>query len=464
MSFLSAVFWGLLVLSVLVFIHEGGHYLAARAFGVRVTEFMLGLPCRWNLSFKSRRVGTRIGVTPLLLGGYNRICGMEPVGDAPLADVLACVQEHGRISIEDLAAELGIDDDDALNALVTLSDWASIEPYYDPELGEKPEQKTWPKSFQTLARDANMLTEFDRGHDFSLEGSTRAGEPRAITGDPEQLLNNERSHTYLGKGFLKRFAMLVAGPLINVLFAFVVVVLAYSIVGMDVSSNEARIGSIEDGSLAQESGLQTDDLILSVADENMDPGSIVQVTDWSSMTDALHVYLSSGENFILNVRRGDEQIQVAVNQGEEPHDLLGINATTVRWRPDVLTSSRLAIRYGKFVADYVGQLLVPQKTMEVLNQSSSVVGISVMASEAASSGFLDLQLLAASISMSLGFMNLLPIPPLDGGKILIEVIQLLIRRPLSLKAQNAVSYVGLAFFLFIFIVVVKNDIFRFVIG
>ena len=87
-----------------------------------------------------------------------------------------------------------------------------------------------------------------------------------------------------------------------------------------------------------------------------------------------------------------------------------------------------------------------------------------MASEAASSGFLDLLLLAASISMSLGFMNLLPIPPLDGGKILIEVIQLLIRRPLSLKAQNAVSYVGLAFFLFIFIVVVKNDIFRFVIG
>ena len=69
LGFLAALFWGLLLLSTLVFIHEAGHYLAARAFGVRVTEFMLGLPCRWSLSFKSKKVGTRIGVTPVLLGG-----------------------------------------------------------------------------------------------------------------------------------------------------------------------------------------------------------------------------------------------------------------------------------------------------------------------------------------------------------------------------------------------------------
>ena len=50
LGFLSAVFWGVLLLSVLVFVHEGGHYLAARAFGVRVTEFFLGLPCTRALS------------------------------------------------------------------------------------------------------------------------------------------------------------------------------------------------------------------------------------------------------------------------------------------------------------------------------------------------------------------------------------------------------------------------------
>ena len=93
-GFVSTVFWGVIVLSVLVFIHEAGHYVAARAFGVRVTEFMLGLPCRRNLSFKSRKVGTRFGVTPLLLGGYNRISGMEPIDESVAAKVLYCVPRH----------------------------------------------------------------------------------------------------------------------------------------------------------------------------------------------------------------------------------------------------------------------------------------------------------------------------------------------------------------------------------
>ena len=95
LGFLSAVFWGVLLLSVLVFVHEGGHYLAARAFGVRVTEFFLGLPCRARLSFKSKKVGTEIGVTPLLLGGYNRISGMEPATDELLAPCLATVMREG---------------------------------------------------------------------------------------------------------------------------------------------------------------------------------------------------------------------------------------------------------------------------------------------------------------------------------------------------------------------------------
>ena len=66
--------------------------------------------------------------------------------------------------------------------------------------------------------------------------------------------------------------------------------------------------------------------------------------------------------------------------------------------------------------------------------------------------------------MSVGFMNLLPIPPFDGGKILIEVVQLVIRRPLSVRAQTVLSYIGLAFILFVFVFVLRNDIVRFVLG
>ena len=187
-GFLSAVFWGVLLLSVLVFVHEGGHYLAARAFGIRVTEFFLGLPCRARFSFKSKKVGTEIGVTPLLLGGYNRISGMEPATDELLAPCLAAVMRKGRVAVADAAAELGCDEERVYGLMATLVDWGSIRAYYDAELGETPGQKTWPAAFETVARDGCGLTEYDRGHDFSLPGSTAAGEPCDLGLSAEDLL------------------------------------------------------------------------------------------------------------------------------------------------------------------------------------------------------------------------------------------------------------------------------------
>ncbi|MCI7218271.1 site-2 protease family protein, partial [Parafannyhessea umbonata] len=107
MGVVSAVFWGVVVLSLLVFLHEGGHFLAARACGMRVTEFYLGMPCRHHLARKSRTYGTEFGVTPILLGGYTRICGMEGTHDDLLPDCFGIVQREGRVLATDVAAELG---------------------------------------------------------------------------------------------------------------------------------------------------------------------------------------------------------------------------------------------------------------------------------------------------------------------------------------------------------------------
>ena len=72
------------------------------------------------------------------------------------------------------------------------------------------------------------------------------------------------------------------------------------------------------------------------------------------------------------------------------------------------------------------RLLQPQHTMEILDQSSSIVGISVMSSQAAAAGPATFLSFAALISFSLGFMNLLPIPPLDGAQLL-ECLRMLWR-------------------------------------
>ena len=148
LSVLSSVFWGLLMLSVLVFLHEGGHFLAARACGVRVTEFFLGLPCRFDIHYTSRRIGTKFGVTPLLLGGYAAICGMDPT-DVSCADrVLAAIYRHGRVTVADLAVELELSEEDVLEACALLLGWGSIVPWY--EEGEKPSPSYYPTKYQTL--------------------------------------------------------------------------------------------------------------------------------------------------------------------------------------------------------------------------------------------------------------------------------------------------------------------------
>lgn len=453
---LSAVFWGVLLLSILVFVHEAGHYLVARAFGVRVTEFYLGLPCRFKLFTKSKKRGTEFGVTPFLLGGYNRICGMEGSEDELLASALAIVQREGRVDAEVVADELGIDTDRAYSLLATLTDWASIRPYYNPELGEVPYQRDYPKAFETLQRDASMLTEYDNGHDFDLEGSTDAGAPRPVT-DAQALLVQERSHTYLGCSYPKRLAMLVAGPLVNIVLAFVMVTCGYMTMEFNRVVNEATLGSVQEGSIAAAAGLEAGDHLLSVDG--------TEVVDWVTVCDALDEARSAGEDFDIVYERDGVQATAHVDLPEgQAVDAIGIVAKVEPYHLTLLEAMQATMSYAGQVASTIARLVMPQHTMEVLEQSSSVVGISVMASEAASRGLLDLIALMAAISMSLGFMNLLPIPPLDGGKILIETIQVLIRRPLSLKAQTTISYVGLAFFLFIFVVAVRNDILRIMTG
>ena len=456
-SALKAIFWGVVVLSLLVFVHEGGHYLAARAFKVRVTEFFLGMPCRYKISRKSEKVGTEFGVTPILIGGYNRICGMSSEPDELLAQALVIVTEAGRIEVSQLAERLGCDEDRAYGIAATLADWGSIRPFYDPERGEKPNQKDWPAAFESLGRDVNLLTEYDQGHDFSLAGSTQAGEGHAVNIPADQFLDQERSHTYLGIGTLKRLGILLAGPVVNLVLAFIVVTGVLMVHGVSYVDYSNTLGSVEEGSLAQAAGLQAGDVIDSVDG--------VEVTSWTELVEQVQTCLADGEDFSLTVKRDGQELSFEIDLPEgQSVEYIGIRAGSYVYHPDFLTACGAAVNYAATVGKTALDLIIPSQTMNVLSQSSSIVGISVMASEAASSGVVDLLYFAAVISMSLGFMNLLPIPPLDGGKILIELIQAVIRRPISVRVQNAISYVGLAFFLFVFVFVVKNDIVNFVIG
>lgn len=450
----SAVFWGLITLSLLVFVHEGGHYLAARAFGMRVTEFFLGMPCKLRLSHKSQKYGTEVGVTPILLGGYTRICGMEGEEDELLSQALHLLVTRGSLCAADLATELACEQDRALAMLLVLEDWASCrQRSYDKDA----QVDDYHVAFDDLRRDGQLRTEYDRDHDFDAPGTTELGEPRQVDLGAQELLELERSHTYLGCGFWKRTIALLAGPLVNVALAFAVVVGVLCIGGVQVGVNTNRLGSVEPGSLAEAAGLQAGDVVTSIGGES--------VTDWVSLGDAVDHALATHQDFQVTYQRDgkDATVTVVVPQDQDVQ-YLGVNAPVETRYLSLGQASLVAVGYAGEVLQFAVRLIIPTHTMEVLDQSSSVVGISVMASQAASSGMQTYLELLAAISMSLGFMNLLPIPPLDGGKILVEIVQAIRRKPVPLCVQNYISYAGLAFFLFVFVMALRNDIFNFVIG
>ncbi len=455
LSVVSTVAIGLLVLSVLVMVHELGHMLAAWSCGVRVTEFFLGMPSRLRLSHRSRKYGTVVGVTPILLGGYTRICGMEGEPDERLAAAFACVMRHGRVDVGRIAQEVGCETDDAYALCATLTDWAAIEPYYDPELGEREGQRDWPQAFQTVERDEHGLTIYDVACDRGPGAQMAPAGSSHEVADPDAALAAERSHTYLGCGFAKRLWMLVAGPLFNLVLAVALVVVSFSAIGYDAVVDSNAIGYVEPGSLADGAGLEAGDEVTSIGGED--------VTDWQTLSSAIDDAFATGEPFELSWTRDGEEMSATVTPGADD-DVLGVRATTEHRRLGVLDSVRYSFVAAWQVVTYVVRLIVPTHTLEVLDSSTSVVGIAVMSSRAAAVGVQELLLLMASVSMSLCFMNLLPIPPLDGGKILVEAIGALRRRPLSAKAQTAVSYLGLAFFMFVFVYVLRLDILRFFVG
>ena len=169
---LGPIFWGLLLLSVLVFVHEGGHFLAARACDVRVLEFFLGMPCRFNIHHVSKRIGTKFGVTPILLGGYAEICGMDPTEVPCAPQVLACIHRHGTVELEMVAQELGLSLDDVQDACSLLYGWGSIVPVeVEAEDVQSSHTGDFPRAFAAVSRDRSGNTVYD-GRAFDREHAT----------------------------------------------------------------------------------------------------------------------------------------------------------------------------------------------------------------------------------------------------------------------------------------------------
>ena len=365
MDILLTILAATIVLGFLVFIHEGGHFLAARAFGVRVSEFMIGLP---GPNIGIQRGETKFGLTAIPLGGYARVCGMEPGEMSPhLKAVMTSVYARGTAIMEDVAADCGITDDEAYEALEELVEWGTI---VGPKKTDEFNVYRTP-AIKSTGRERRRLRRMDMPVYERDEGA-----PDRLL-NPDAYFRDEYRQQYRSLPSWKRIVILLAGPGVNLLFAMVAFVLIYSLIGFDYQYSD---GTIQ------------------------------------------HVTVSP------------------------------------------LRAVEAGFTYIGMVVQAVAGLFNPQTAAETVSQSTSVIGIAVMSKSAFEAGFTNTLMFTAMLSVSLGIMNLLPIPPLDGGRFVVEVYQRIRRKVVGARAMNYLSFAGMALFMLFFIVMMNQDIQRFIFG
>ncbi|MGB7035584.1 MAG: RIP metalloprotease RseP [Xanthobacteraceae bacterium] len=272
----------------------------------------------------------------------------------------------------------------------------------------------------------------------------------------------ERAESFFFQPVLKRAAIVVAGPMANFVLAIAIFATIFMLYGRPTMS--ARVDSVQPGSPAAAAGFQPGDLVLSIDGKAIDNFEDMQRIVSDSAGDTLQIKID---------RKGTPIELTATPQLKEVKDnfgnsrrigILGITrsmgATDLKPKPMPPPQALLmGVEETWFVIDrtlnYLGGVAVGR---EAADQLGGPIRIAQISGEVASIGFVALVHLAAVLSVSIGLLNLFPIPLLDGGHLLFYSIEAMRGRPLSERAQEVGFRIGLAIVVMLMIFATFNDI------
>jgi len=353
----------LFVLTIVVFVHELGHFLVARWCGVAVKTFSIGFGPE-IVGFNDRH-GTRWRLSWIPLGGYVKF----------------------------------IDDDNAASA----------------------------------------------GHK-SLE----------------RLSPEERKGSFQSKPLWARAAVVAAGPIANFILAIVIFTAIFAFFGERITA--AKVDVVNPGSVAEKAGFLPGDRVISIDGETIESFSEMQRIVGTSPDQLLHFVVDRGGKTI-DITATPERKEITDNFGNTMRmGLLGIqrSASPDDWtlkRHDPVTAFGMAVKECYFVVSRsLAYLYDVVRGREAADQLGGPIRIAQVSGQVASAGFIALLNLAAIISVSIGLLNLFPIPMLDGGHLLFYGIEAIRGRPLSENIQEIGFRIGLAFVLMLMIFATWNDL------
>jgi regulator of sigma E protease len=267
--------------------------------------------------------------------------------------------------------------------------------------------------------------------------------------EPEDI-HNERG--FSRKSVLQRMIVIASGSLMNFVLAAVLFAIVFTFIGVPVSTTQ--VGNVLEGRPAYEAGLQKGDIIKEVNGE--------QVTSWQQLVAKIHANPNQEVN--LKILRGQKTFNVTLVPELEPKEgigLIGIESSGVKWETKGIFESlylavKQTVQLTALILLALGQMVTGQMAADVVGP----VGIVQEIGNHARVGVPYLLNLAAIISINLGLINLLPIPALDGSRLVFLLVEAIRRKPLAPEKENFVHLIGFALLIFLIIVVTYKDISR----
>ncbi|WP_430606176.1 RIP metalloprotease RseP [Enterococcus sp. DIV0180] len=413
----------IIVFGILVIVHEFGHFFFAKRSGILVREFAIGMgPKIYGHQAKD---GTTYTLRLLPIGGYVRMAGNgdDETEMAPGMPLSLSLNSDGIVEKINLSKK------------VQLTNGIPVELVrYDLE-------------------DELTITSFVNGDDTEAVTYPVDHDATIIEADGTEIRIAPRDVQFQSAKLWQRMLTNFAGPMNNFILAiFLFIVLAFMQGGIQVT-NTNQIGAVLPDGAAEVAGLKENDHILSINDK--------KITSWTDLTSQITANPGKTLNFEVQRDGKVQDIEVtpkSVESNGQKVGQLGIQAPMKTGFIDkIVGGTKQAFSSSLEIFKALGSLF----TGFSLNKLGGPVMMFQLSSEAASQGMMTVIGLMAMLSMNLGIVNLLPIPALDGGKLVLNVIEGVRGKPLSQEKEGILTLIGFGFLMLLMVLVTWNDIQRF---
>lgn len=416
MGTLSTVLAFIILFGALVFFHELGHFIFAKRSGILCREFAIGFGPK---IFAYKKNETTYTIRLLPLGGYVRMAGEDPE--------LIELKPGLRVG-------LILDDNEVVRKIIVNRK----EKYPNARIIEIEKAD--------IEKDL-FIDGYEEGEE-ELPKHFKIDEKAVIVenGIESQIAPLDRQ--FASKPLLARTLTILAGPLFNFILAIIVFILIGLIQG--VPTNEPMLGKITDNGSAIKAGLKEGDIVHSIDG--------AEVSTWTDIVEIIQD--NPGNPLTFHIERNNKTLDIEVTpQNVEGEGKIGV------YQP-MNQSIGSALAYGftetwywtKQIFIILGDLVTGGFTIDAF---SGPVGIYASTEAVAQSGIFNLLRWGSLLSINLGIMNLLPIPALDGGRLLFFGIEALRGKPIDKNKEGFVHFIGFALLMILMLVVTWNDIQRF---